>query len=324
MHFTWKYNNKPYYLDEIFSQNLYNYYVGSSKVLTYSNSNPPANLRDAFYAIFLTQKSGDNTLQKVVDDLKNLASKESLSSDQTLEFIMAFVQYIPYDTSKTNTSQPNFIYETFYKNSGICSDKSFLSVAILRYLGYGAAIFDYPDQKHSAAAVQCPTDKSTYGSGYCYVETTNYFPIGTLPQTVSSNASALAPTQIEDVFKTDSLGNLEKYQQSNGAVYGGIFNTINRVAAIKSLRTNILNAQTEINAIKAELSTMSGELSTMRTQMLAYQASNNASAYNNLVPQYNAKVAAYNDKLADQKLKVDLYNIYVADYNKSLSDFFQK
>jgi len=324
VHFTWKYNSKSYYLDEIFSHSLYNNYVGTSKILTYNESNPPANLRDSFYALFLAQKSGDTSLDKIIGDLKSLAGREAIAGDKLVDFIMAFVQYIPYDTSKTNTSQPNFIYETLYKNSGICSDKTFLSVAILRKLGYGAAIFDYPEQKHSAAAVQCPIDKSTYGSGYCYVETTNYFPIGTLPQTVSSNASANSPTQIEDVFKTDGFTTLEKYQMTDAGIYNGIENTMNRVAAIVSMRNNILNAQTEINLLKTEVEALAAELLTIQAQMRAYQDAGNVAAYNGLVPQYNEKVAVYNTKVSNQKLKIDLYNAYVSDYNKALNEFFQK
>ncbi|MEI7451792.1 MAG: transglutaminase-like domain-containing protein [Candidatus Falkowbacteria bacterium] len=323
-HFTWKYNSKDYYLDEIFSNATYNSYVNTPKSLSYSSNNPPANMRDAFYAMLIAQKSGDNTLPNVINDLKSLAAKDSISGDKLVDFIMAFVQYIPYDTSKTNTSQPNFIYETLYKNSGICSDKTFLSVAILRDLGYGAAIFDYPDQKHSAAAVECPNDKSTYGSGYCYIETTNYFPIGTLPQVVSSNSSASHPTQIEDVFKTGGFTTLEKYQMTGGATYNGITDTMNRAAAITSMRNNILSSQIALTTIKADIDTASADLATMQAQMQAYRDAGNSTAYNALVPQYNAKVAIYNAKVADQKLKIDLYNGFVNDYNKALSGFFQK
>ena len=115
VHFTWKYNDKAYYLDEVFNSDIYNSYVNSPKVLTYSSNNPPSNMRDAFYSLFVVQKSGDNTLQKVIADLKGMAAKEGISGDRLVDFIMAFVQYIPYDTSKNTSSQPNFIYETLYK-----------------------------------------------------------------------------------------------------------------------------------------------------------------------------------------------------------------
>jgi hypothetical protein len=325
--YTWKYKNKDYSLNEILSTKMYNSYVSSPKFLSYQSNNVPSNLRDSFYSIFTTTfKSGDMMLAQIITDLKSLARANNFNSDETLEFIMAFVQFIPYDHAKVALSnpQPNFIYETLYKNSGICSDKSFLSLAVLRNLGYGAAMFDYPDNNHSAAAVQCQAENSTYNSGYCFIETTNYFPIGVLPQTIGSNNLAESPTTIDSVFNTSQLGRLEVYQKTAGGVYGGMQNTVNQVVAIKNLKNNINTSKSTLDATKLELDQLAANIKTIEAQLNSYRDSGNTSAYNNLVPQYNAAVNSYNSKLEDYKLKIDVYNSFVADYNQSLGDFFQK
>jgi len=51
--FTWKYDGQSYYLNEIFSKNLYAQYSAMTRILTYQLDEAPANLRDSFYAMFI-------------------------------------------------------------------------------------------------------------------------------------------------------------------------------------------------------------------------------------------------------------------------------
>jgi hypothetical protein len=41
----------------------------------------------------------------------------------------------------------------------------------LRDLGYGTAIFFFPEENHEAVGIKCPLEESFYSSGYCFVET---------------------------------------------------------------------------------------------------------------------------------------------------------
>jgi hypothetical protein len=323
--FSWKYGDKSYYLDEIFSQSLYNQYSAMPRVLTYSENNPPANPRDSFYAMFLVSRSGDNLLAKVVGDLKRIAQIDNITGDKLIEFMMAFVQYIPYDTSKINNDNlPNYIYETLYRNSGVCSDKSFLAVAMLRHLGYGAAILDYPDNKHSAAGVSCPADQSTSGSGYCFVETTNFFPIGVVPSTLKSG-QAENSTQFDNLFSASSLGTMEIYQKTSAAnVYNGIIQTKEKVDLIKKLVQTIDAENSDLDALALELAGDHDALITLQTTLTNYKNSGDIANYNLLIPQYNEAVKNYNDKLANYQLKVDIYNANIREYNSLSKAFYQQ
>jgi hypothetical protein len=153
--YNFKYQNLAQQISLNLSPTLYNQYVNSPKVLTYQVGHEPANLRDSFYALFLKIKSGDTSLDDAIYKLKAIALQNNLNADQTVDLVMAFVQFIPYDQAKLNANpqannDPYYPYETLYLDRGVCSDKTFLAIALLRKLGYGAAILDFPDINHTA------------------------------------------------------------------------------------------------------------------------------------------------------------------------------
>lgn len=322
--FTWKYNNKLYYLEQIYKDSLYQNYKNSPKYLSYPSNNPPADMRDAFYAMFLRPKDGDKSLDVLFEALKQLAAKDNLSDDKLLEFVMAFVQFIPYDTSKTGEIVPNYIYETLYKNSGVCSDKSFLALALLRKIGYGSVILDYPDNKHSAVGVSCPAEARNYDSGYCFIETTTYLPVGVVPQEIKNGQAVGAENQFDNIFSPAVLGATEYYQKIDGLTYYGLSQTQNTVKAIVALGENIKSEETALNTLSAEIDVIKNQLNNLLAQINLYLNQNNISEYNKLVPQYNAKAEEYNNKLANYKLKIDIYNQNVKTYNESVRSFYQK
>ncbi len=322
--FTWKYDGQSYYLNEIFSQSLYNQYSVMPRVLTYQQNNPPANFRNSFYAMFLVPRSGDLTLDRVFNDLSKLAQSKNLTGDKLVEFMMAFVQYIPYDTSKVNnTNLPNYLYETLYRNSGVCSDKSFLAVAILRKLGYGASILDYPDSKHSAAGVSCAVSQSTSGSGYCYIETTNFFPIGVVPNSLKSGQGEVS-TQFDGLFSATHLGSMEIYQKTTAKTYSGITQTMAKVDLIKKLAQTMEEEKTDLNALSLELANDRGALDALLVSLNNYRNAGDWDNYNRLIPQYNTAASNYNDKTTNYQLKVDIYNANIQEYNSLNQAFYQQ
>ena len=324
--YSWKYGSKTYTLSEVLNTDLYNNYKNSPKYLSYPAGSPPANMREAFYALFLVVKDGDGSFNKVVADLQKMAQAENFSVSETIEFIMAFVQYIPYDTAKAadDSPTPNFFYETLYRNTGICSDKSFLALMFLRKLGYGAELMDYPTNKHTAVGITCPIADSTAQSGYCYIETTNFFPIGIVPQSLSANGVAQTDTgDINNLFSSQSLGVLEVYQKTSGKSYDGITNTKATVETLKGLKNAMTTSKTEIDAAKVALDAAKAQADALYAQLLAYQASGDTESYNDLVPQYNTAAANYNNQAANYQLKISVYNQYVSQYNNGLKELFQ-
>lgn len=322
--FTWKYKNKDYYLNQNFSHDLYQQYVSSPKSYTYYSNNAPANPRDNYYQMLISAKSNDSSIDKLLTDLKSLGQKEGYSGDSLVEFVLAFVQYIPYDYSKNSPENiiVNYPYETLYKQKGVCSDKSFLAALLLRKMGYGSVILDLPEANHTAIGIQCPVADSTYGSGYCFVETTNYFPIGTLPQSINSG-QANSDNVIDNIFNTSHLGKVEYYQKTFGSLYYGITNTKNQVALIKSLKAIINNDAPELKRIKNEIDLAAENLVNLKKQLEQYRTNGDWIGYNNFTVTYNAEVVKYNAQLEAYQVLADLYNTNINKYNQTQKELFQ-
>jgi hypothetical protein len=239
--FSWRYNNKEYFLEFTFSEDIFNLYNQDSKSYFYFEGEEPDDLRNEFYSLFLQTKEEDKQTLNILHNLIDLAEKEGFSNDEQLEFILAFIQNISYDYDKAESDQmiANFPFETLYLNKGVCSDTSFLAVLWARELGYGSAILDFPEKNHTALGIQCPIELSIENSGYCYVETTNYFPFGVVPSDLSGGLPELLSENYINYFSIDNLGEIEIRQKQIGQVYQGVLDNILIVEELQELKTEI-------------------------------------------------------------------------------------
>lgn len=327
--YTFKYQNTNFEIKQNLSSSLYDAYKNSPKVYTYNSNQEPSNLREAFYGLFLKARSGDTTLDSLVTDLKTVARNNNWSDDQLAEFTLALVQYIPYDHAKlagsaNRNNDPYYPYETLYLDRGVCSDKTFLGVSLLRKLGYGAAILDFPDLNHSAVGISCPAEYSINNSGYCYVETTNYFPLGVIPQNINSGQVSAVTDELAGIFNSANLGKIEIYQATTGKVYQGVAATKAKAASLMSAEADISSRNTAIKAQESDIKAREQSLSTMKSQMDAYYNSGQISQYNSLVVTYNNLVKAYNSALADYQSNISQYSQMIKSYNQGINDFYQK
>lgn len=177
--FAWEYKGKKYSLEKTLHQSVYDYYKSSPREYSYSGE-LPANWEEEYYAMFLKSDPADTTMAELANQIKELGKKNNLSDDQIVEFAIGFVQTIPYDDAKaanilqeTGNEEMLYPYEVLWDQTGVCSDKSLLAYALLREMGYGVALFEFEQEKHMAAAVECPQNYSNYDSGFCFVETTS-------------------------------------------------------------------------------------------------------------------------------------------------------
>ncbi|MEI6529107.1 MAG: hypothetical protein WCN88_01710 [Candidatus Falkowbacteria bacterium] len=325
--FTFKYRTNNYELSLPMSLTLYNSYKTSSRVYTYSSNNEPTNLREVFYGLFLKLKTDDSSIDEILAKLKKVATANNWSDDQTAEFVLSFVQYIPYDQPKINAGSgvndnPYFPYETLYLDKGVCSDKTFLAVLLFRKLGYGAAILDFPDRNHTALGIACPKEYSLNNSGYCYGETTNYFPLGVIPQSIN-NGQAQTVEEFTNLFDSSNLGKIEIYQATSGKLYQGIPSLIARADALRLGKIELNTLQLEINDLGTKLVVKENAAKAIKSQMDIYYNNGQFKEYNNLVPSYNSAINIYNADLAIYQVKVNEYNAKVILYNESQRSFYQ-
>jgi len=324
---SWIYNLENFQFNLPLKKSLNSAYAAAPKTFYYVGDVEPADAREKFYAIFFNKKTGDTAVKDLVAYGRGVASSRNLSQDQTAEFLLALVQYIPYDKAKLNQNpmQPNYPYETLYQDKGICSDKTFLAVAILRELGYGAAILDFPDLNHSAAGISCPLAESINNSGYCYVETTNYFPVGVIPPQISNGQAVSGSSDgLANLFDSSRLSKIEIFQKTSGLIYQGVAATKDKAAGLEADRVWIEAQKTTMAQTSASLTTKQSTLSTEQAELSAYQASGDIKSYNSLVTTYNALVVEYNTELAAYRSQLATYNSRVNDYNGGLKSFYQQ
>lgn len=324
--YHWRYRNQDYSLDFTLDPELYQAYQGAPRTYSYYLGQEPEDIRDAFYSLFLQTKQEDQQTLALLERLKQQANDLGLSPDERAAFILSFVQYLDYDhikAAQTNT-QANYPFETLYLQRGICADTTFLAVLWLRELGYGAAILDFPDSNHSAAGIACPLMDSLNNSGYCYVETTNYFPVGVVPAALKDGQAQGNNTSFDNLFSSVALGRMEIKQATKGRIFQGVAAVKREVLNLKNTKENLDNLQSELDVKSTAIDKQYNQLLAQQVELQNLKESGNISAYNQMVPVYNDLVTKYQAELNIYQAMVLNYNQAVADFNSSYKAFYQQ
>jgi len=106
----------------------------------------------ADFGFFTTTQ--DNYMQTLADKLNDTATQLEYSSSDEVNFVLAFVQSIPYAFDNASTSYqdyPRFPVETLVDNVGDCKSHSILFATLMLILGYGTVFINPPD--HLAVGV---------------------------------------------------------------------------------------------------------------------------------------------------------------------------
>ena len=327
--YNFEYKNLARQINLNLSSTIYKAYASSPKVFSYQIGNEPDNMRESFYGLFLKIKSDDSSLDDLIYQLKAIVLQNNLSADETVDLIMSFIQYIPYDQAKVNANllannNPYYPYETLYLHKGVCSDKTFLALALLRKLGYGAAILDFPDLNHTAIGIECPVGDSINSSGYCYIETTNYFPVGVIPQTISTGQVKVTGNEFTNLFNPTNLGAIEILQKTHGRVYQGMTAIKEKVNSLKNEKDYLSNEEININNNAAALRLKEGNLSDLKTELDSYYNNGQTTLYNNSIASYNNLVNSYNADLTNYRAKISAFNTRAESFHQAVKDFYQQ
>lgn len=131
------------------------------------------------YSYYVTDPSDDEYLAGLALKFKEAAKKENYSDLDMVKNIIFFVQNLNYVDDKVGTGYdeyPKFPLETLADEGGDCEDSAILLASLLRELGYGTVLIQFPD--HMAVGVKGESSiKGSYyevnGIRYYYVETTS-------------------------------------------------------------------------------------------------------------------------------------------------------
>jgi len=154
-------------------QGVEEYVEGISRV--YDSTESDVSLRDIKLFI-INDPIQKNYLMHLVKKIQNIDRDKT---DQA-RIAVSIVQRIPYGFSNQSlkgifskeVSYSRYPYEVLYEGKGVCGERSELLVFLLRELGFGTAIFNFPEDNHQAVGIKCPISESFDGSEYCFIETT--------------------------------------------------------------------------------------------------------------------------------------------------------
>lgn len=140
----------------------------------------------------------DPVITTLANGLKEATEKEGFDDYQTVSFILAFVQSLPYTSDDVTTgadNYPRYPIETLVDEGGDCEDTSFLFAGIIKELDYGVCLISPPG--HVAVGVLgSDTLSGTYyeldGKRYYYCETTGSgYEIGDCPDEFKNESAKL-------------------------------------------------------------------------------------------------------------------------------------
>lgn len=103
--------------------------------------------------LYATNPYDDRFLEGLVNALESAARRAGYGKRKTAEFVVSFVQHLPYTPDRVATGYdewPKYPLETLIEG-GDCEDTSVLMAALLRQMGYDVVLFLLP--RHVAVGV---------------------------------------------------------------------------------------------------------------------------------------------------------------------------
>ncbi len=176
--FSWDYDGKHWDWNLSIPQNPYDAYKAVPDS-TRTRDGPPG------YDLMVTTQ--DTYVQNLAERLNATTSQLGYNSYDQANFVLAFVQSIPYNSDLNTTGHeeyPRFPIETLVDQTGDCDCKAILYVTLILTLGDGAVFINPTD--HLAVGILGNNLHGTYwthnNQTYYYAETTGIgFTIGQLP-----------------------------------------------------------------------------------------------------------------------------------------------
>lgn len=140
-------------------------------------------------------------IDQMAGQINSTALKEHFTELEKVNFVIAFVQSLPYTVDIETTpynDYPRFPVETLFERGGDCEDTSILVAALLDRLGYDVALLHLDGARHMAAGISLNGMYGSYyeyqGKKYFYLETTGKgWRIGQIPPTITSTQAIVYP-----------------------------------------------------------------------------------------------------------------------------------
>jgi hypothetical protein len=180
--------------------------------------------------LFWKELINDEVQQKYLAGFIGQIRKKTDNRDDQARIAISIVQQIYYDKNldaRLNEYGYYYPYQTIFKDSGACADKSFLLAYMLKELGYEVVLLRFVPEHHVVVGVKAPTQYTYKNTGYafidpvcpCIIPTYDKGEYGEDPENLKPLTSTPIVIKISDGASFDSIG--EEYQDA--AVYDRLF-----------------------------------------------------------------------------------------------------
>jgi hypothetical protein len=168
-----------------------------------------------FYRRLTFDTAMDDAIGLVAAQLRAVRDEQGFDADTYAEFIIKYVQTIPYDYGRLDFGEddevgegdPRMPVQTLVDGTGDCDEKVMLAVALLNHEGYSTAMLLFEDEEHMALGL-AGQGPGYLGSGYEFVEMTSPAYVSEPPGELA-DIGALTSTPMMLVF----AGGPQRYSQ---------------------------------------------------------------------------------------------------------------
>ncbi len=156
---------------------------------------------EAYYVDMAKDPRDDLYIDQMVQKINEATLQAGFTEVQKLNFVIAFVQSLPYTVDKETTpydEYPRYPIETLFDRGGDCEDSSILVAALLDRLNYDVALILLRNAQHMAVGVSLVGTYGSYynydGKMYFYLETTGEdWQIGEIPPDITDTTGYIYP-----------------------------------------------------------------------------------------------------------------------------------
>jgi predicted nucleic acid-binding Zn-ribbon protein len=143
----------------------------------------------------------DPYIDEMFQKMNQVALSEGFTEAQKINFVIAFVQSLPYTVDMVTTpwnEYPRYPIETLFDRGGDCEDTSILVAALLDRMGYDVALLFLYNENHCAVGVSIDGSHGSYyqydDKKYFYLETTgDGWQIGEIPPDFTETIARIYP-----------------------------------------------------------------------------------------------------------------------------------
>lgn len=170
----------------------------SDKSLGIHIAKEPEEIQINYYRSFFEGNYSDEFFDDITKKLRHIKIANGLSEQEYLEYIITFVQQIPYDFMAENTRFP---VEVLFDKMGDCDEKSLLLIGLLKSSGYDTALILFPDMGHAVSGIRIIPQgdtgfrmfKADDGRKYLFIEATAPAYIGLYPDEYEEQKAIVIP-----------------------------------------------------------------------------------------------------------------------------------